>query len=136
MVVPCLWQLAANGDTHFSSYHRHIQCQTLIMPCMFLKTKKRDEWPNVSKCVLVPVSKWGVAYPMSTSNSGPGECPTIELDSDTIYLVIASDPTGYWLSSTRLTPSSPPCSLAPEVRLPPVLQTELELSTTPTLGFN
>ena len=32
----------------------------------------------------------------------PAECPTIEISSDTTYLEVASDPTGYGLSPMRL----------------------------------
>ena len=44
--------------------------------------------------------------PLRSNSSTPGEYPTIQLKSDSIYLETATDATGSGLSPTRLPPSS------------------------------
>lgn len=46
-------------------------------------------------------------------------CPTVQVNSDTIYQETASDPTGSGLSPTRL-PSTGACGYRPEVPTNPV----------------
>lgn len=45
------------------------------------------------------------AFPPTKQFTTPAGCPTIELDSDTTYLEMASDPTGEGLCPTRLLPA-------------------------------
>lgn len=63
-------------------------------------------------------------------------CPTVQLNSDTVCLEMASDLTGWGLSPTRLSP--PPLGASCKPRLPPVLLTnhlQIEGSNN-SFGFN
>ncbi|XP_033294532.1 cytohesin-1 isoform X1 [Orcinus orca] len=60
--------------------------------------EEKEDWIKCIKCV-------GVA-PNRAFSVTPAGCPTAELNSDTAYPEMASDPTGEGLSPTRLPPST------------------------------
>ena len=81
---------------------------------------------------------WGLGqeFPTATSSAPtPAECPIVQLNSDTVYPEIASDPTGEGFNPIRLFSEPSTSDAAAKPRLSPVLLTHrfrLEVSTSST----